>query len=326
MNDIQTDIAVIGAGPAGLAAALETAKNGCRATLIERNRHLGGILNQCIHDGFGIIRFGQQLTGPEYADIFVREVLRNKNITVLSNAMVTDVTREHRVTCVSSNGITRFSAKAVVFATGCRERTQGQLGISGMRPAGIYTAGLAQELINIRNIAIGKRAVILGSGDIGLIMARRLTLCGMEVLGVYEKMSQCGGLPRNRYQCLDDYGSPLHLNTTAVNIHGGKRLEGVTVVQVDTNGNTVDGSEKYIECDTMLLSVGLIPENEVAGKLGLELAPETNGVKTDANCAASLLGFYACGNSRFISDLVDKVSDEGETAGRNAALFAAHGG
>jgi sarcosine oxidase subunit alpha len=321
MKTLQTDVAVVGGGPAGLAAALGAAGRGCRVLLIERNRYLGGILNQCIHDGFGLMRFGKQLTGPEYADIFVKKVIGSANITVLTNAIVTRVTPEHCVCCATREGVVHCEAKSVVFATGCRERTRGALGIPGARPAGIYTAGLAQELINIHNIAIGKRAVILGSGDIGLIMARRLSLSGVEVAGVYEKMPKCGGLARNRYQCLDDFGIPLYLNTTAENIHGTKRLEGVTIASVDANGKPEPGSEEYVACDTLLLSVGLIPENEVAGKLGLELIPETNGVKTDANYAASLPGFFACGNSRFISDLVDKVSDEGEAAGRNAAEF-----
>jgi NADPH-dependent 2,4-dienoyl-CoA reductase/sulfur reductase-like enzyme len=322
MKALRARVAVVGGGPAGMAAALAASREGAGVLVIERDPCLGGILNQCIHDGFGLFRFGKLLSGPEYAELFAKRIENDKNITVLSGAAVTKVTPGRRVYCVSREGLFCCEAGAVVFATGCRERTRGAIAIPGTRPAGIYTAGAAQYLVNAGNVAVGKRAVILGSGDIGLIMARRLALSGVEVVCVLEKLPYCGGLPRNVYQCLEDYGIPLYLSRTVTEIRGSRRLEGVAVSGLDSRGNPVPGSEYEIPCDTLILSVGLIPENEIASQLGAALLPETNGLVVDSRTETSVPGIFACGNAVYVNDLADNVSDEGERAGRWAAARA----
>jgi NADPH-dependent 2,4-dienoyl-CoA reductase/sulfur reductase-like enzyme len=314
-----------------MAAALAASREGASVLLIDRNVFLGGILNQCIHDGFGLFRFGKQLTGPEYSEIFSKQIEEDANIAVLLDAMVTRVMpvevsevtgRGFRVGCVSREGIVSCEAGAVVFATGCRERTRGAIAVPGTRPAGIYTAGVAQYLINVQNISIGRRAVILGSGDVGLIMARRLTLCGVEVVCVLEKLPQCSGLPRNVYQCLEDYGIPLYLKGTVAEIRGGRHIESVVVSPVDDKGRFLADNRYEIQCDILILSVGLIPENEIASQAGVELIPATNGVRVNSRMESSVPGIFACGNAEHVNDLVDKVSDEAEVAGKWAAEFA----
>ena len=305
-----------------MAAALSASREGAKVLLVDRNPFLGGILNQCIHDGFGLIRYEKSLTGPEYADIFINRIIQNQDIEVIPDTMITRITSGKRVYGISRSGVFCEDAGAVVFATGCRERTRGAIAIPGARPAGIYTAGVVQYLINVSNIAVGKRAVILGSGDVGLIMARRLVLSGVEVCCVLEKMPHCGGLPRNRYQCLEDYDIPLYLNRTVTGIHGGKRLEGVTVSTVDENGKPVPGTEYKIACDTLVLSVGLIPENEVIRQLDVAMRPETKTITVSRCLETSASGVFLCGNSLHVNDLVDNVSDEGETAGKWAAAHA----
>jgi NADPH-dependent 2,4-dienoyl-CoA reductase/sulfur reductase-like enzyme len=313
---------IIGGGPAGMAAALAASKEGAKVLLIDRNHYLGGILNQCIHDGFGLIRFGKSFTGPEYANIFINQVTEDKNIEVMLDTMVTRITPDKRLYGISRSGIFCEEAGAVVFATGCRERTRGAIGIPGTRPAGIYTAGVVQYLINISNIAVGKKAVILGSGDVGLIMARRLVLSGVEVSCVLEKLPHCSGLPRNRYQCLEDYNIPLFLSRTVTRIYGNKRLEGVAVSNVDDKGLPVPGTEYEITCDTLVLSVGLIPENEIIRQLSITVQPETNSIVVNKSLETSVSGVFLCGNSLHVNDLVDNVSDEGETAGKWAGVHS----
>jgi sarcosine oxidase subunit alpha len=319
MKIVQSDVTVIGGGPAGMAAALYASKAGARVALIDRNRYLGGILNQCIHDGFGLFRFGKLMTGPEYAELFVDEIKADAGIETILDTMVTDVSSSKRVTCVSRNGVQRVESGAVVFATGCRERTRGAIALPGTRPSGIYTAGTAQYLMNICNISVGRKAVILGSGDVGLIMARRLMLSGVEVVCVLEKEAKYGGLPRNVYQCLEDYRIPLYLRRTIIEIRGRKRLESVMAADVDDTGTPISGSEREIPCDTLILSVGLIPENELASKAGVDLIPETNGMKVNERLETNVAGMFGCGNALHVNDLVDKVSDEGECAGKWAA-------
>ena len=322
MKIYDIDVAVIGGGPAGMAAALAASQSGTRVFLFERNDTLGGILNQCIHDGFGLIRFNEQLTGPEYADRYINLIQENANITVFLNTMVTLVTPELNISFVSRDGLCLCRARSVVFATGCRERTRGAIAIPGFRPAGIFTAGVAQQLMNIDNISIGKRIVILGSGDIGLIMARRLTLEGAEVICVLEKMPYCNGLPRNISQCLQDFNIPLYLNKTVSNINGKEHLESVTVSSVGENGSLITGSEYEIECDTLILSVGLIPENELASVTGILLSPITKGAEVNDCYETSVSGIFMCGNALHVNDLVDTVSEEGEMAGHWAAQYA----
>jgi NADPH-dependent 2,4-dienoyl-CoA reductase/sulfur reductase-like enzyme len=305
-----------------MAAALAASREGARVLVLDRNRHPGGILNQCIHDGFGLIRFGESLSGPEYAGFFARQVESDANTEYIPDAAVTGIAGDLTVNGLSRQGAFRHKAGAVVLATGCRERTRGALAIPGARPAGIFTAGVAQQLINTCNIAVGRKAVILGSGDIGLIMARRLTLTGVKVICVLEKLPYCSGLPRNRYQCLEDFDIPLHLNRTVTGIHGAKRLEGVTVSGLDENGNPVSGSEYPVPCDTLILSVGLIPENEIALQLGIELLPVTKGIRVDSHLESSIPGVFSCGNSLHVNDLADNVSEEGELAGMWAARHA----
>lgn len=323
MRRLEVDVAVIGGGPAGLAAALAAHKEGAaRVLIIERNHELGGILQQCIHHGFGLHRFKAELTGPEYAQRFINEV-RETDIQVLLETMVLEVTEDRTIYAVnSSEGMLEISAKAVVLAMGCRERTRGALRIPGRRPAGIFSAGTAQRYINIDGYIPGRKAVILGSGDIGLIMARRLTLEGAQVEAVVEIMPYAAGLARNVVQCLEDFDIPLILQSTVVDIHGEDRLEGVTIARVDEDWKPIPGSERKIECDTLLLSVGLIPENELSGGAGVELDPITNGPKVDDTLMTSIPGIFACGNVLHVHDLVDNVSKEAERAGIFAAQYA----
>lgn len=323
MRRLEVDVAVIGGGPAGLAAALAAHKEGAaRVLIIERNHELGGILQQCIHHGFGLHRFKAELTGPEYAQRFINEV-RETDIQVLLETMVLEVTEDRTIYAVnSSEGMLEISAKAVVLAMGCRERTRGALRIPGRRPAGIFSAGTAQRYINIDGYIPGRKAVVLGSGDIGLIMARRLTLEGAQVEAVVEIMPYAAGLARNVVQCLEDFDIPLILQSTVVDIHGEDRLEGVTIARVDEDWKPIPGSERKIECDTLLLSVGLIPENELSGGAGVELDPITNGPKVDDTLMTSIPGIFACGNVLHVHDLVDNVSKEAERAGIFAAQYA----
>lgn len=316
------DLAVIGGGPAGLAAALAARRNGVdNILIIERDKELGGILQQCIHNGFGLHYFGEELTGPEYAERFI-EMVREENIPYKTNTMVLDIQADRAITAVNSReGLLKIRAQAVILAMGCRERTRGAINIPGDRPAGIFTAGCAQRFVNMEGYLPGKKAVILGSGDIGLIMARRLTLEGVEVKMVCELMPYSGGLTRNIVQCLEDFNIPLKLSHTVVNIHGKDRLEGVTIAAVDENLQPIEGSEEYVECDTLLLSVGLIPENELSRGVGIALDPVTSGPVVDETMATSVEGIYACGNVVHVHDLVDYVTRESETAGYHAAEF-----
>lgn len=316
---------IIGGGPAGLAAAISAKKSGCDdVLLIERDRILGGILNQCIHDGFGLHRFKEALSGPEYAQHFIDE-FRSHNIDVMTETIVLSMD-QHRMLQVSSKaGLFEIEAGAVVLAMGCRERTAGAISLPGTRPAGVYTAGFAQNIMNLENMMVGEKAVVLGSGDIGLIMARRLTLEGAKVLAVFEILPYSSGLPRNIQQCLNDYNIPLHLGTTVTNIHGKDRLEGITVAQVDDRMQPVKGTERYIECDTLLLSVGLIPENELSQAAGVQLNPLTNGAFVDDSLMTSVPGIFACGNVLHVHDLVDHVSTEADLAGKNAAAYVKKG-
>lgn len=324
------DVLVLGGGPAGLAAALAAAARGARTAIVEREERLGGILKQCVHDGFGLLRFGEALAGPEYARRFI-DLVDGSNVEVILETFVHSARKEGKkgevrdivLTCVNKDrGIFEVAAPALVLATGCRERTDRQVFIHGERPAGILTAGLAQHLVNIEGLLPGKRAVILGSGDIGLIMARRLMLEGMEVEGVYELKPEPSGLSRNLRQCLDDFGIPLHLSTTVTEVHGSRRVEAVTVARVDAKGQPIAGTERRITCDCLVLSVGLIPENEVATSLGLHLDPSTKGPAVDQNGASAVDGVFVCGNALHVNDLVDYVSESGEIAGAAAADHA----
>ena len=311
---MNVDVAVIGGGPAGLAAAIECRKNGVENILvIERDRQLGGILNQCIHPGFGLHVFGEELTGPEYAQRYIN-MLAETDIKTLTDTMVLSLSPERVIRAVNTVlGVVEIHAKAVVLAMGCRERTRGMLRIPGTRPSGIYTAGTAQRLVNIEGLMPGKNTVILGSGDIGLIMARRMTLEGAKVSGVYEIMPKSGGLKRNIVQCLNDFGIPLYLSHTVTRINGRKRLESVTVSEVGPDMKPIPGTEKIWPCDTLILSVGLIPENELSLQAGVELDPVTRGPVTDENCQTSVPGIFACGNVLQVHDLVDFVSLEAES-------------
>ena len=319
------DVAVVGGGPAGLAAALAAHKAGARSVLVlERDAFPGGILQQCIHNGFGLHYFGQELTGPEYAQRFIDEVEKIDSIEVMLNTMVLSVDANKHLTAVSSeNGMVRVQAKAVVLAMGCRERTRGALNIPGTRPAGVYTAGCAQRLVNMEGMMPGRRVVILGSGDIGLIMARRMVWEGAKVEMVCEIMPYSSGLNRNIVQCLEDNGIPLHFNTTVVDIHGKERVEGVTIAEVDpaTRAPKME-TARFVPCDTLLLSVGLIPENELTKGTGAQMDRVTSGAQVDAERQTTVPGIFACGNVLHVHDLVDNVSEEAAIAGENAAKFA----
>ena len=319
----QCDVAVIGGGPAGLAAAMAARRQGAQGVVIlERDQYLGGILPQCIHNGFGLRVFKEDLTGPEYAERAIEDA-QQAGVEVHLETMVIDLAKDLTVTCVSqANGLVRLRAGAVVLAMGCRERTRGALAIPGTRPAGIFTAGLAQRFINIEGYMPGRRVVILGSGDVGLIMARRLTYEGAQVMGVVEIMPHLGGLLRNKVQCLDDHGIPLHLSHTVTRVLGNNRVEAVRIAKVDSQGCPVPDTEWEVACDTLLLSVGLIPENELSVKAGIPLDPLTGGPVVDQHCQTSLDGVFACGNVLFVCDLVDDVSVMGERVGRRAAIHA----
>ena len=318
----QHAIVIIGGGPAGLAAAISAAEQGEKDILIlERDRELGGILNQCIHNGFGLHTFQEELTGPEYAARYIEKVER-MGIPYLTDTMVLDLSPEKVVTAVSpTEGIFQIQAQAVILAMGCRERPRGALNLPGYRPAGIYTAGTAQRLVNVEGRMPGREVVILGSGDIGLIMARRMTLEGAKVKVVAELMPYSGGLKRNIVQCLEDFGIPLKLSHTVVAIHGKERLTGVTLAQVDHDGCPVPGTEEEYSCDTLLLSVGLIPENELSKNAGVSLNPATSGPVVDESFQTSVGGIFACGNVLHVHDLVDFVSEEAANAGRRAAEY-----
>lgn len=320
------DIVIIGGGPAGMAAAVAAKKQGIeRILILERDRELGGILNQCIHNGFGLHTFQEELTGPEYADRFIGQV-KLYNIEYKLNTMVMDVSRDKRVTAMNrEEGMFEIQAKAIILAMGCRERSRGALNIPGYRPAGIYSAGTAQRLVNMEGFLPGREVVILGSGDIGLIMARRMTLEGAKVKVVAELMPYSGGLKRNIVQCLDDYGIPLKLSHTVIDIKGKERVEGVTLAEVDENRRPIEGTEEFYSCDTLLLSVGLIPENEISGSMGVELNPITSGPKVNERLETSIEGVFACGNVLHVHDLVDFVSEEAAAAGKNAAMYVQEG-
>lgn len=317
-----TDLVIIGGGPAGMSAAVAAYESGIRDIIIlERDEHLGGILQQCIHNGFGLHKFGEELTGPEYAHRY-EEKVKEYAIPYKLNTMVLDISADKVVTAVNkTDGIFQIEAKAVILAMGCRERSKGALNIAGSRPAGIYSAGTAQKLVNMKGYMPGKNVVILGSGDIGLIMARRMTLEGAKVHAVCELMPYSGGLARNIEQCLNDFNIPLKLSHTVTQIHGTKRLEGVTIAEVDKNRKPIAGTEEYIPCDTLLLSVGLIPENELTQNAGIGLDRITNGAAVDQDRQTETEGIYACGNVLHVHDLVDFVSDEAEIAGKAAAEY-----
>lgn len=334
------DVVVIGGGPAGMAAALAAHKAGARVAIVEREQHLGGILRQCIHPGFGLSHFKQELTGPEYAQRFIDQV-RATDIALFLGSMVLGIdsgegtaasassadeaagaTAVHTVTLMSRAGMLQLTGRAVVLAMGCRERTRSEIKIPGSRPAGVFTAGLAQRYINIENLKPGSRAVILGSGDIGLIMARRCTLEGISVEGVYELMPYANGLRRNVKNCLDDFGIPLHLSATVTRVIGHDRVKAVEVSQVDEHLAPIPGTERIVPCDTLLLSVGLIPENELSVAAGVKLDPRTRGAVVDQSLQTGVPGIFACGNVLHVHDLADNVTTESERAGAAAAAYA----
>ncbi|MBZ4665658.1 FAD-dependent oxidoreductase [Mahella sp.] len=319
---IEHDVVVIGGGPAGLAAAVAARQAGAEdVCIIERDKRLGGILQQCIHNGFGLHIFEEELTGPEYAQRFI-DMARQWGVHSMLDTMVLDITPDRMITVVNNrDGLQTIKAGAVVLAMGCRERSRGALNIPGTRPAGIFTAGTAQRFVNMEGFMPGNQIVVLGSGDIGLIMARRLTLEGADVKMVCEIMPYSSGLKRNIVQCLDDFGIPLRMNHTVTEIHGKERIEGVIIAAVDQNRKPIAGSEEYVPCDTLLLSVGLIPENELSRSAGIQLNPITGGPVVDESMQTSIPGIFACGNVVHVNDLVDNVSTESAIAGKAAAMY-----
>lgn len=318
---VNHDIVVVGGGPAGMAAAVAAYDAGCTdVVILDREPQLGGILMQCIHNGFGLHKLGQELTGPEYAAVYEAKVHERK-IPVYAETTVTAVSPDKVVTAQNRQGILKIQAKAVILAMGCRERGRGALNICGSRPSGVYSAGTAQKLVNCMGYQVGKKVVILGSGDIGLIMARRMSYEGAKVEAVCEVMPYSGGLTRNIVQCLEDFHIPLYLSTTVEQIHGKERLEGVTIAQVDDKRQPIKETKRYIPCDTLLLSVGLIPENELTRAAGIPMDPITNGALVDENCQTGVPGIFACGNVLQVHDLVDYVSDEAERAGLGAVKY-----
>lgn len=327
MYRIDCDVAIVGAGPAGLSAAVAAKKEGAdKVYVIERDESIGGILQQCIHPGFGLSYFQEELTGPEYFGRFAKEA-KELGVEFLLNSMVLEIDdKEKNIICINEeNGMTEVHAKSIILAMGCRERTRGNIQIPGTRPAGIYTAGSAQRLINRQNEMVGKNVVILGSGDIGMIMARRMTLEGAKVLAVIELMDYLAGLTRNKVQCLDDFNIPLYLSHTITKIHGNLRVEGVTFAKVGPDKKPIKGTEQFIKCDTLLLSVGLIPENELTRKAGIKINRITKGPEVDQHMQTSAEGVFACGNVVHVNDLVDNVSTESARAGKYAAINAKTG-
>lgn len=321
MKELTTDVCVIGGGPAGMAAALEAYRGGAQVVVIERDWRLGGILQQCIHDGFGLMRFGKSLTGPSYAQHFIDEI-EETSIDVLLDTMVLEITPSHEVWAVNSHdGMIHVQCGALILAMGCRERTAAQAGLHGYRPQGVITAGACQRYINVDGYLPGTRAVIVGSGDVGLIMARRMTLEGISVEGVYEIAPHPGGLARNIVQCLEDYNIPLHLSHAVVSVHGKDRITGVTVARIDSERSPIPGTEREIDCDLLVLAAGLIPENELSREINIEMDPHTRGPLLDENLMTSIPGIFSAGNVAVVFDLVDYVSLAGERAARGALAY-----